>query len=349
MITGFRYGFAPISTLKVIRYIEKYNPDIVHLHSINGNCLDLYKLIGYLKRTNRSTIFTNHAEFFYTGNCTSTYGCEQFKTGCKECPYKVWATDHAIFSNTNKAWKKMKKIYDGFTNGYMVSVSDYIKKNAMASPLVKDLHHIKILNGINTNVFKPTYTSDIRKKYSINVNQMICVFITSAFSDDKEHLKGGYWLLKVASKMKEMNYHFIVVGNDKGQEKAYDNISFVGRIKDKELLANIYSQAAVSLSFSKSESFGMTCIESLCCGTPVAGFKCGGMESIALSEYSKFCNYGDVDTIINNILELTKANEKRSEEISILARNRYSQEKMAKEYFELYKEVRANYESSGIN
>ena len=56
-----------------------------------------------------------------------------------------------------------------------------------------------------------------------------------------------------------------------------------------------------------------------------------------------------MDTIINNILELTKANEKRSEEISILARNRYSQEKMAKEYFELYKEVRANYESSGIN
>ncbi len=349
MITGFRYGFAPISTKKVINYIEKYNPDIVHLHSINGNCINLYKLIKYLKETNRITIITNHAEFFYTGNCTSTYGCKQYMTGCIECPHKIWASDYALFPKTHKAWIKMKNTFKGFTRGYMVSVSDYIKQSAESSPLVEDLHHVRILNGINIMTFKPTYTIDIKTQYNIGIDKKICVFVTSEFSKDKEHLKGGYWLLKVAKDMKKMNYHFLVVGNSNEDEKAYDNISFIGRVYDKEILANIYSQADVALSFSKSESFGMTCSEALCCGTPVAGFKCGGMESIALSEYSRFCDYGDIKSFINNIIELTDIHKNESNIISNVSRETYSRERMAKQYFELYQEVINTDEDNRIN
>ena len=48
MITGFRYGFAPLATKRLLSFIEKYKPDVVHLHSINGNCVNIFALLTYL-------------------------------------------------------------------------------------------------------------------------------------------------------------------------------------------------------------------------------------------------------------------------------------------------------------
>ena len=42
----------------------------------------------------------------------------------------------------------------------------------------------------------------------------------------------------------------------------------------------------------------MVVAESLCCGTPVIGFKAGGPETIAIPEYCEFVEYGDVDALI---------------------------------------------------
>ena len=83
MITGFRYGFAPLATKRLLSFIEKYKPDVVHLHSINGNCVNIFALLTYLKSRTIPTVVTNHAEFFYTGNCTSTYGCTKYINNIK--------------------------------------------------------------------------------------------------------------------------------------------------------------------------------------------------------------------------------------------------------------------------
>ena len=89
----------------------------------------------------------------------------------------------------------------------------------------------------------------------------------------------------------------------------------------------------MTLLTSEREVFSMVCAESLCCGTPVIGFKAGGPESIAIPEYSTFVKYGDVDTLYQKILQYLN-NEKISISIE-RAHKFYSRETMNDKYFKL--------------
>ena len=51
----------------------------------------------------------------------------------------------------------------------------------------------------------------------------------------------------------------------------------LGRISNDRLLSAVYSAADVYTIASLQEVFGQTVIESLACGTPVAGFASGGI------------------------------------------------------------------------
>lgn len=337
MITGYRYGFAPLSTMRVKKLIEVYNPDVVHIHSINGNCINIFKTLEYLKKKNIVTVITNHAEFFYTGNCTSSYGCKQYLTGCCNCNNKKWASDSSILPKTDKAWQRMKKAFDGFNHLHVVSVSKYSLECSKKSPILSQYNHSVIFNGINTKIFSFSRDIDIRKKYNLTAKR-IAVFVASGFSIDKDHLKGGYWLVELAKRYECADFQFLVVGSN-GENVQQDNVVFAGRVNESRLLANIYSQSDIALGFSKSESFGMTCAESLCCGTPFVGFKCGGTESIAIEEFSRFAEYGDLDEIEKGINDLINRFIDKKRYISETSKIRYSSYTMAREYNNLYREL----------
>ena len=339
-IIGLRYGFAPFSTMRLIKKIEQEKPDIVHLHSINGNCVNIMKLLTYLKVNNYPTVITNHAEFFYTGNCTSTYGCNQYINGCINCPRTGWATDNAFVKNTKKAWDRMKEAFKWYNNLYMVSVSPYIMERAQLSPFVKQAFHRVIMNGVDTKVFHFTNKGNIRERLKIDGETKIALFVTSSFSLEPNHLKGGYYLVKLAAQMEKENIHFLIVGNEKAEQTGLpDNMTFLGKITNKEELAMLYSESDVTLILSRMETFGMTCAESLCCGTPVVGFKCGGPENIALREYSLFVPYADLQLLQKNIFLILNKCKGKKNEISIKAQTEYCVEKISKLYFELYKEI----------
>lgn len=341
-LIGLRYGFAPFSTLRLINFLKKSEADIVHLHSINGNCVNIHKLLKWLKKNNIPTIITNHAEFFYTGNCTSTYGCKQYKSECYMCQNKVWATDNALIKNTHRAWKKMRDAFCGFKELTIVSVSPYGKQQSRNSPILKSYVHEVILNGVNTSIFYPSFDINIRDKLGIR-SKKIYLFVTSEFSEKKEHLKGGYYLLKLAENMLQEDCMFIVIGSgNTALSSNYSNIIFIDHIEDKKLLACYYSQADILLSLSKSETFGMTCAEALCCGTPVVGFRSGGPESIVLPEYSYFTRYGDINDLEKHMHIISDKCKFQKNKISVDARQTYDSNRMATEYLKLYRKIYKN-------
>lgn len=337
MLTGFRYGFAPLATKRLLRFIQKYKPDVVHLHSINGNCVNIFDLLAYLKSNNIPTVVTNHAEFFYTGNCTSTYGCTKYIDGCQECSNIKWASDNALFPKTGYAWEKMRQAFAGFKNINITCVSEYSLRCSKKSPILGKYNHSVIFNGVDTDTFKPVKDINIRKKYNLSAKK-IALFVTPVFSMEKDHLKGGYWLAELSKKYSKEEMQFLVVGNN-GTNINQSNIIFAGVVRDRHLLANIYSQVDIVLGFSKSESFGMTCAEALCCGTPFIGFECGGMESIAIKEFSRFTKYGDLDLMERYIKEMLSEMKGRGEYISNIAQNYYSDYRMVRNYYELYKKM----------
>ena len=83
----------------------------------------------------------------------------------------------------------------------------------------------------------------------------------------------------------------------------------------------------------------MPTAESLCCGTPVAGFLAGGPESIAFPEYSSFVQYGDIPHLKAEIRKMLSM-KFDSDEMSERAMARYSKSRMASEYLKLINTIK---------
>ena len=336
---GLQYGFAPISTCKIKRALENEKPDIVHLHSINGNMVNIYTLLNYLKNKNIPTVITNHAEFFYTGSCSYDMECGRWKEdGCGACPFLFKASSSKLFDRTSTAWSKLKKCFDGFENLKIVSVSPWVDSRAKQSPIMAGKSFEVIKNGVDTDIFKIKNNDSFRKEYNIADNKKIIFHVTSSFTDNPNDIKGGNYLIELAKRMRNDNVVFVVAGKYNVSSNLPENIILLGLVSDQNMLANIYSEADLTVITSKVETFGMSVAESLCCGTPIVGFEAGGPETVTMKEYSQFVPYGDIDfleEIITNKWLYYK--EKVSNTvISENAQRKYDYIHMAKKYYNVY-------------
>ncbi|KIR02413.1 Glycosyltransferase [Lachnospiraceae bacterium TWA4] len=108
--TGNQYGGCFLATHKIIEIIKKQKPDIVHIQCINGNFINIYKIIEWLKNNQVRTVITLHAEFMYTANCSHSFDCNQWKLGCDKCPHLKEATGSYFLDRTKKLFENENRI-----------------------------------------------------------------------------------------------------------------------------------------------------------------------------------------------------------------------------------------------
>lgn len=336
-ISGIMYGGCFFSTKRLIDEIKKQKPDLVHLQCINGYFVNIYRLITWLRENRIKTVVTLHAEFMFTGGCGYAVDCEKWRdpeSPCAGgCPRRYQETRSLVFDRTAEMTHRMKAAFDGFDEGLIItSVSPWLMERAKQSAVFKDKTHRVVMNGLNENVFYPRKTNLLREKYGID-NEII-FHATPSFTDDTSDIKGGYHLIEIARRLPE--YTFIVAGNYSVKSKLPENIILLGRISDQNELASYYSESDLTLLVSSRETFSMVTAESLCCGTPVVGFKAGGPESIAIKEYCSFVEYGDMDALTAALRSMLSKN-------TIIDQNKcrrvYSSETMAEAYIDCYKAV----------
>lgn len=328
-ITGYPYGGNLWGTIVTLKHLNNIQPDIVHVHCINGYTMNIYRVLNYLKTNRIPTVITNHAEFMFTGGCTHAVECDKWLSGCYSCEH-IGET-HPIsyfFDNTKKEWEKMRRAYSGFEKLQICCVSEWASSRARKSPMISDFPICTVLNGVNTKDFCYIENMDIRGEYGFNEKKVV-LHVTPNFHDP---LKGGKHVLEMAKRFPEVS--FLIVGADSPND-LLPNCKFVGRITDSKKLAELYSMADVCLLTSVRETFSMVCAESLCCGTPVVGFNAGGPESIALKEYSRFVEQGNDDEL-EKVLKMSLNSCVDKKEVSREAIEKYGQLVMCKKYQELY-------------
>ena len=92
----------------------------------------------------------------------------------------------------------------------------------------------------------------------------------------------------------------IVVGDGparKSLEKKYPNVNFVG-YKFEEELARYYQEADVFVFPSKVDTFGIVILESMACGTPVAGYDVTGPKDQVINDVNGY--------VSDNLMESVK-------------------------------------------
>ena len=333
-VLGLKYSTGFTSTYRLISFIKKQNPDIVHLHCPNVNTVNIPWLISFLKKQNIPTVITNHAEFYYTGNCPHAYDCLKFQTGCGNCNYVFDPYRRYLFDRTTHEWKLMKGAFENNKNVIMVAVSPWVQERMKLSPITNALNSYTIKNGINTDIFN-FRGENARNKLGLPKDKKIVLQVTANFTDEKNDLKGGRYVIELAKRMK--NTLFIVIGTVriKNPENLSENIKILGNTDNQNLLAEYYSAADLTIITSKRETYGMACAESLSCGTKVVGFKAGGPESISMPDASEFVEYGNIDAL-EECIKKNADGIYDKKNLSDRAVNIYSSKTMADNYYEIY-------------
>lgn len=341
-LTGYTGCFSFFSTRRLLRFIKDFRPDVVHIHELHAYFVNIKPLLTYLKKQGIPTVCTLHCEFMYTGKCGHAMECEQWKTQCEKCPRLKEYPKTLVFDRTKHMFLQKKTLYEGYANMTITAPSSWLMDRAKES-ILADKPGVVIPNGIDTEVFRPRDTASLRRQHGIK-NEKIIIHVTADFSTDPNHLKGGYYVVALARRLLEMgsDTKVIVVGKYCQDIVMPENMIMLGRITDKTLLAEYYAMADVTLLTSKKETFSMICAESLCCGTPIVGFRAGAPEQIALPEFSSFVDYADEDALY---CELVKALQKgKTLDIAKQAKQKYDICCVTDAFIRLYEDMRSRSE-----
>jgi glycosyltransferase involved in cell wall biosynthesis len=332
-ITGLTGYFSFFSTLKLIIFLNKIKPDVVHLHELHGYYINFPWVMKYLKKKNIKTIWTFHCEFMYTGKCGHAINCNKWQKTCNQCPLKKEYPKSWFFDFTTLMHNHKKKLFYQFKNLEIVSPSSWIANRVKKSFLSDKPIHV-INNGIDTiNTFRPSNFDDLTKKHNLSQFKTILSVAPKIFSENK----GGKFIINLASKMIDLPIKFIIIGND-GLKLNTENIIDLGVLYNPKILANYYSLADIFLITSLRENFPTTVLESLSCGTSVVGFYSQGAQEAAPAGYGSFVKYGDVDALnllLRKIL-FENAFSKNTQANHQYAVNQYSNEAMYSKYKSLY-------------
>ena len=323
------------ATKKLINIITNENPDIVHLHCLNGNFVNIYKLINFLKVNKIKTLLTLHAEFMHTGNCGHAYSCK-WMNGCGNCPQLWEATKSYYFDKTNIAWLKMKEAFDGFNNLKVIGVSEWISNRARCSPIMEGKEIKIIYNGIETrSIFfnRNKEANRLRERLKIKDDERVILHVTPSFNNE---LKGGTYFIELANKMKLDNCKFIIIGFSGNINSLPDNVIAIGRTENQDELAAYYTLADLFVITSKQDNYPTVCLEAISCGTPVVGFDVGGVKETITDGFGTVVVPYDMNKLKLAALEWMNKKSTISEDSIDSVRFFNSKERMCKEYIDVY-------------
>ena len=291
-------GFNSYSATKdFLRWVDNYNPDILHLHNLHGYYINVELLFNYIRKKKKKIIWTMHDTWAFTGHSAlcDGIGCEKWKVGCGQCPQleeypKAWK------DNSYKNWIKKRAVFSNVENLTIVTPSKWlascVNESFLNNYIVKT-----IPNGINTSIFQPK-KSELRKKYGIE-NKFIILGVASIWGS----LKGYDDFVKI-DKMLEDGYQIVMIGSIKNvNTKRETNIININHIENPNELAEWYSIADVFLNLSYCDTYPTVNIEAVACGTPVITYDVGGCVE-AMHGYGMVVEKGNLNAVLENIKKI---------------------------------------------
>ena len=265
-ITGLQGYFSPIGTKELINWINREKPDIVHLHNLYSNNINLIHLLDHLADKKTATVITLHDCWFFTGKCThyTDDNCIKWVTLCHKCPRLRKDNKSLYFDRTPKMYEDKKKAFGKIDNLAVIGVSDWITNEAKRS-FLKDAKIIeRVYNWIDQSVFRPT-NGNIRKRYGIPAEKSIILGVSADWNTKDNKIKD---FIKLAGLMAE-NVKVVLVGGTSSPDCIPGTIIHIPYIKSASEMAEIYSFADVYVHLSTEDTFGKVIAEAMACGTPV--------------------------------------------------------------------------------
>lgn len=282
-------GFnATKATKKFIKWVEKYDPDVIHLHNLHGYYLNVKVLFDYLRTCGKKIVWTLHDCWAFTGHCSyfDCPHCDSWKTECGRC---VRMNDYpkALTDRSKRNFLLKKELFTGIPNLTIVTPSKWLAELVKQSFLNE--YPVRVINnGIDLTVFKPT-ESDFREKYGL-IGKKIILGVASVWDERK----GLNDFIKLADLI-DSDTRIVLVGVNKKQKKHLPkNIVAIEKTNNAKELAEIYTAADVFFNPTYEDNYPTVNLEAQACGTPVVTYDTGGSgESVAGSNIIEVGKYSE--------------------------------------------------------
>lgn len=323
------------ATKELIKQIEDYKPDIIHLHHLHGYYINIEIFFNYLSVKNIPVVWTFHDCWSFTGHCAyySMAGCEKWQTECNDCPQSKIYPASIIVDRSYKNYYLKKHLFLSVNNLTIVAVSKWLQDQVNKS-FLRDVPNQIIYNGININTFNSEPNkNNIKDKFGIG-NKFLLLGIASPWSERK-----GFLDFLTLSRLIDNNTIIMLIGLKSNEiNKLPKNIIGLTKTENQGELKEIYSAADLFLNFSVEESFGLTTAESLACGTPAIVYNNTACPEVVSSKTGFVINPHDLKAVIEIITAMKVAGKSGySEACRERAITMFDQENKFKEYIELYK------------
>lgn len=218
----------------------------------------------------------------------------------------------------------------------IVTLSKWLHNLSKESQILGSFPHTRIPNGIDISVFKDIEMRVARTIFGLPQDKKILLFVADSLNDSRK----GYQILLNA--IKKLNRTDLVLGviGARSSDNAFSNeVNWLGRIHDERLMSLAYCAADLFVIPSKEDNLPNTVMESITSGTPVVGFKIGGVPDMIKNEFNGFlAEIIDANSLSNSIKTALDFKFDR-QEIRNDAINRYSDSVQATKYIKLYKSI----------
>ena len=282
--------------------------DVVHLHMV----ADWFDVPRWLERLPRrmGVIISVHDMWHVTGGCFLYHGCDRYTSEigpCDSCPILKWPANRLL---ANAAYSRKLHAYEK-CGVRMVANSQWMAEIAARSPIAKTCVRVSVIPpGIDTIIFKPQDKDLCRKHLDLPADAFVIITGGASLNDTNKNVP---WLLHQLSRLPALDRVIVLAFGD-GAVPVPDglNVRFTGPIRDRRDLARLFAAADVFVSASLMETYGLTLVEAMACGTAVVAFRVGGIPEAAPDRLGAIlCALGDGVGLMEAIMKLRSSPQLR--------------------------------------
>ncbi len=352
-----RAGFASLfATRRLVKELDRYRPDLVHLHNLHGYYLHLPTLFRWLQKTGVPVVWTLHDCWPYTGHCAyytmaqgdasrtegrthrrgTTRGCDRYKRGCGHCPEKRAYPTSLFLDQSARNWKEKRALIRGLGDLTLVTPSRWLAGEVEKS-FLRDYPVSVISSGIDLAAFRPfedaEYLADWLDRHRLTQemeHRKLLVSVASVW----EPRKGLADFFELAYCLGD-EYRILLVGlSPWQQERLPKNVIGVDRTENLRELCALYTAADLYISLSHEETQGMTLLEAMACGTQVLCYDATALPEAVTPAVGSVVPLGNIEAVAQEVARLC-AQPKSAADCRARAQE-FDKDRRFEEYADLY-------------
>ena len=282
------------STFKALEEVKKFSPDVIHLHNVHGEWLDVSAIADFAIEKKIPVLWTAHDCWLATGRCAyfSFNGCDRYKGGCGKCPFKKSYPKVYWIDSSSKFWHKKRELLSRL-NPTILTPSNWLKSILEDGGLKNDIYVVG--NPIDASTFNCRGRSlpNVERKKTIG-------FCSFGWTEEK----GLRFACKLAESCLKKGIGSIFVGLPANDSRLPKGAKAIARTNNVQELACFYRDIDLFVNTTLQDVLSNVNLEALMTGTPVVTFNSGGAAEMIEEGVNGFSvPAGNLEALINKVSE----------------------------------------------